>query len=56
MKFYISAETKCHPNYVSYYLDKKTLSVKQIMELLESLKNEKKLLYDKDYAEQMYLV
>ena len=55
MKFYISAETKCHPNYVSYYLDKKTLSVKQIMELLESLKNEKKLLYDKDYAEQMYL-
>ena len=55
MKFYISAETKCHPNYVSYYLDKKTLSVKQIMELLESLKSEKKLLYDKDYAEQMYL-
>lgn len=55
MKFYNSAETKCHPNYVSYYLDKKTLSVKQIMELLESLKNEKKLLYDKDYAEQMYL-
>lgn len=55
MKFYIAASAQCHPNYVSYFLNKKTLSVKQIMEILHSLKFEKKLMYDSKYAEQKYL-
>lgn len=53
--FYISSFTQCHPNYVRYFMDKKTLSVKQIIEILDSLKFEKKLLYDAKYAEEMYL-
>lgn len=52
--FYIAASTHCHPNYVSYFMNKRTLSVKRITELLESLDDEKKLLYDKSYAEKMY--
>lgn len=55
MFFYIAASTQCHPNYVRYFMDKKTLSVKQILEILSSLKKEKQLMYDAKYAEQMYL-
>lgn len=53
--FYIAASTKCHPNYVNFLMNKKTLSVKQILEILNSLVFEKKLLYDAKYAEQVYL-
>lgn len=53
--FYIAASTKCHPNYVSFLMNKKTLSVKQILEILNRLTFEKKLLYDAKYAEQVYL-
>lgn len=53
--FYISSTTKCHPNYVSYLLNKKTLSVKQVTEILYSLIPEKKLMYDAKYAEEVYL-
>ena len=53
--FYISASTKCHPNYVSYLMNKKTLSVKQIIEILNDIEFEKKLLYDAKYAEKIYL-
>ena len=55
MFFYISASTHCHPNYVSYFMNKKTLSVRQVTGLLNSLAFEKKLLYDAKYAEQIYL-
>lgn len=55
LKFYISALIQCHPNYVSYLMDKRTLSVKQILEILGTLKGKKKLLYDATYAEEIYL-
>lgn len=53
--FYIASMTKCHPNYVSFLMNKKTLSIKQIKEILLSIEPEKCLLYDLKYAEQMYL-
>lgn len=53
--FYIAASTKCHPNYVSYLMNKKTLSVKQITEILLGIEPTKKLMYDAKYAEKMYL-
>ena len=54
--YYISALHDCHPNYVTQLLDKKTLSVKQINEILEKIpaENDKKLLYDKDLCEKLY--
>lgn len=55
MKAFIAASNDCHPNYVSYLLDKKTLSVKSINEILGHLEGEKKLLYDKNYIEQLYV-
>lgn len=55
LKPFIAASNDCHPNYVSYLLDKKTLSVKSINEILKGLKGDKKLLYDKNYIEQLYI-
>lgn len=55
MKFFIAASNDCHPNYVSYLLDKKTLSVKSINEILHHLKEEAKLMYDKKYIEELYI-
>ncbi len=54
--FYVSALNECHPNYVTHLLDKKTLSIKQINEILAKLptENDKNLLYDKDLCEKLY--
>lgn len=54
MFYYLAASNDCHPDYVSYLMNKHTLSVKSINELLGKLEGEKKLLYDKDYIEQLY--
>ncbi len=54
-KFFLSASKDCHPNYVTYLMDKKKLSVKSINEILDKLDEEKKLLYDRDYIEQLYV-
>ena len=53
--FYVAAATKCHPNYVSYLMDKKTLSVQQITDILHGITEAKKLMYDAKYIEKVYL-
>lgn len=53
--FYVSAATKCHPNYVKYFMNKRTLSVNRITELLGTLESSKRLIYDVQYAEQKYI-
>lgn len=54
-KFYLSAANDCHPNYVTYLQEKRKLSVKSISEILDLISPDKKLLYDMDYIEQLYL-
>lgn len=54
-KFYVAASHDCHPSYVTYLMDKKKLSVKSIHEILNNINNEKKLLYDEEYIETLYL-
>lgn len=53
--FYLAASNDCHPNYVADLMNKKTLSIKSINELLSRLEGDKKLLYDKKYMEDLYL-
>ena len=53
--FFIAASNDCHPDYVKQLTNKHTLSIKQMNELLGKLQGEKKLLYDKDYMEKLYL-
>lgn len=55
LKGFIAASNDCHPNYVSYLLDKKTLSVKSVNEILKNLPEDKKLMYDKATIERLYL-
>ena len=53
--FYIAALNNCHPNYVSFLLNKHTLSIKSVNDILEKLSQEKALLYDEKYVEDLYL-
>lgn len=55
MFYFIAALNNCHPNYVSDLMNKRTLSVKAINQILSKLKGDKKLLYDKNYLETLYL-
>lgn len=52
--FYISAMQNCHPNYVEYLLNKKTLTITDINSILTNIPKEIKLLYSKEYIEQAY--
>ena len=53
--FYLCAKNKCHPNYLTYFQGKQNLSTTKIDELLATIEPEdKKLLYDKLVAEQLY--
>ena len=53
--FYIAASNNCHPNYVKFLMDKHTLSLKSLNVILGQIEPEKKLMYDKDYIENLYL-
>lgn len=55
MFYYMAASNDCHPNYVSYLMEKRTLSIKSIYDILGKLEGEKKLLYDKSYIEHLYI-
>lgn len=55
MFYYLAALHDCHPNYVAYLMDKRTLSISSVSEILAGLQGEKKLLYDKAYAENLYM-
>lgn len=53
--FYLSAENRVHPTYVSDYQQKMNLSVSDLDEVLSKIEPEdKKLLYDKTISEETY--
>lgn len=53
--YFIAASNKCHPNYVSYLMNKRTLSVTAVNEILNMIPEEKKLDKDQKLIEQLYL-
>lgn len=53
--YYISAMENCHPNYVQYLLDKRSLTVSSVNEILEVIPDEKKLHYDAKLIENIYI-
>lgn len=52
--YYLAASNNCHPSYVKALMDKHTLSMKSINEILDAIQPEKKLLYDSEYIERKY--
>lgn len=53
--YYIAASNRCHPDYVSYLMNKRTLSVTGVNEILQKIPEEKKLGKDIAMLEALYL-
>lgn len=54
-EYYLSSINHCTPSYAGYFYNKHMLSIDQLSELLGMIEEEKKLSFDKAYAEQLYL-
>lgn len=54
LKYYLAASNYCHHKYVTYLLDKKTLSIKSVNEILERIEPDKKTSYDEKHIAQLY--
>ncbi len=52
---YLSAAHNAHPNYAGYLDDKKTLTVEDMNEIFDMMDEDKRLSYDKDYIEEVYV-
>jgi 4-hydroxy 2-oxovalerate aldolase len=53
-EYYMAALNDCHPSYLQYLLDKRTLSVKSINEIVRTIQTDKKLSFDKTFIEKLY--
>jgi 4-hydroxy 2-oxovalerate aldolase len=53
--YYLAAANKCHPNYVSFLINKRTLSISSINSVLGLIDFNKKLSFDKKHIEEIYL-
>ena len=52
---YLSAIHNAHPNYAGYLDDKKTLTVEAMNEIFDMMSDEKKVEYNSDYIEELYM-
>lgn len=53
--YFLSASNDCHPNYIEYLLNKKTLSVGAVNEIVKMIPQEQKLNYQQACIEQLYI-
>lgn len=54
VKYYLAASNDCHPNYVQHLMQKRTLSIKSVNEILAMIAPQEKLAYNKDHIEALY--
>lgn len=52
---YLSAAHHTHPNYAGYLDARKTLTVESMNEIFDMMDDEKRISYDKEYIEKLYL-
>lgn len=52
--YFLSASNDCHPKYVKYLVDKKTLSVSSVNKILSKLEQKDKLTFNEEYIENLY--
>ena len=52
---YLSAKHNVHPNYAGYLDAKRTLTIDNMNDLFSLMSDEKKVQFDKEYMEQLYL-
>ena len=53
-EYYLSSVNHCTPSYASHFYNKHMLSIDQVGELLRMIDDQKKLSFDKCYAEELY--
>lgn len=53
-EYYLSAVNQCTPSYASHFYNKHMLPIDQVSELLRMIVPEKKISFDKKYAEDVY--
>jgi len=53
--FYIAAKNDCHPTYVEHLINKRSLSIKAVNEILGKISQELKLKFDKQHIEEHYM-
>ena len=53
-EYYLSSTKHCTPSYASYYYNKHMLPIDQVAELLGMIKEEKRISFDVNYAEDLY--
>ncbi len=53
-EYYLSSANHCTPSYANYFYNKHMLPIDQVGELLGLIKEEKKISFDKVYAEELY--
>lgn len=54
VEYYLSANHHCTPSYASHFYKKHMLTIPQVSELLGKISEEKKVSFDKEYADQLY--
>lgn len=54
VKYYLAASNDCHPNYVHHLMQKRTLSIKSVNEILAMIEPKEKLAYNQEHIEQLY--
>lgn len=55
LPYYLAASLRCHPNYAAYLVDKGTVSIAGISEILACIPEEQRTLFQKGLIEQLYL-
>lgn len=53
-EYYLSSANHCTPSYASYFYNKHMLPIDQVGELLGMIDDDKKISFDKEYAEALY--
>ena len=54
VEYYLSSANHCTPSYASHFYNKHMLPIDQVGELLAIIAEEKKISFDKNYAEELY--
>ena len=54
-EYYLSSINRCTPSYASHFYNKHMLPIDQVAELLSMVAEDKKISFDKNYAEELYL-
>lgn len=53
--YFLAATNNCHPNYVGFLLNKQTLNMKQIYQVLKEIPTEERALYNEKLIADLYL-